>query len=66
MANKTTHPRNPKGVEISITPDMIEDVFIEWEKENPGKRGHIDMGGDEFSRRMMIRIRASARFIPDG
>ena len=62
---KTTHPRKPRGVEISMSPEMIEEVFAEWEAEHPGRRAHFDMGADEFANRMMVKIRASARIIPD-
>lgn len=62
---KTTHKRGP-NVEISITPEMIEQVFAEWEADHPGRLGHIDMGEDEFAKRMMTKLRASARIIADG
>jgi hypothetical protein len=57
--------RGPQGVEISLTPEMIEQVFLEWEALHPGQSGHVDMGADEFTRRMMIKIRDSARIVPD-
>lgn len=60
-----THKRGPRGVEISITPEMIERVFREWEAEHPGKHGHLDMGADEFARRMMLKIRDTARIVAD-
>lgn len=62
---ETTHKRGPRGVEISISPEMIEQVFLEWEAEHPGRRANMDMGEDEFANRMMAKIRASARIIPD-
>lgn len=62
---KITHKRSPI-VEIGVTPEMIEKVLSEWEAENPGKDAMRDMGEDEFAKRMMLRIRASARIIPDG
>ena len=48
------------AVEVSFSVEMIEKVLREWEEENPGKDA-IDMGSDEFSRRMMVEIKASAR-----
>lgn len=49
------------AIEVSFSPEMIELVLSEWEEEHPGKDATIDMGADEFSRRMMIEIYASAR-----
>jgi hypothetical protein len=57
--------RGPREVEVSLTPEMIEQVFLEWEALHPGQQGHMDMGEDEFARRMMIKIRDSARIVPD-
>jgi hypothetical protein len=61
---KTTHPRKPRGVEISMSPEMVEQVMSEWEAQHPGQSVR-DMGADEFANRMMVKIRASARIIPD-
>ena len=49
------------SIEVIFSPEMIELVLSEWEQENPGKDAMKDMGADEFSRRMMIEIEASAR-----
>ena len=56
--------RNGRTVEISITPEMIERVLREWEQEHPGADATLDMGEDEFARRVMIEVRASARLLP--
>lgn len=55
METKTT------TVEVHFSPEVIERVLSEWEEEHPGKDAMKDMGADEFSRRMMIEINASAR-----
>lgn len=49
-------------VEISFTPEMIERVMSEWEEET-GTSAQ-EMSSEEFARRMMIEIEASARVIP--
>lgn len=61
---RTTHPRKPRGVAIIISPEMIEEVLSEWEAEHPGKNAR-EMSEDEFADRMMAKITASARIIPD-
>jgi hypothetical protein len=53
-----------RTVELTITPEMIERVLTEWDDEHPGKDATLDMGPDEFARRMMIEVRASARLLP--
>jgi acyl-CoA synthetase (AMP-forming)/AMP-acid ligase II len=53
------------GVEVSFSPEMIERVLTEWEEEHPGRNATRDMGADEFTRRMMAEIRASARRIAE-
>lgn len=55
----------PSAVEITFSQKMIEDVFNEFEKENPGKT-HQDIGKDEFSSRLMKKITASARVVEGG
>jgi hypothetical protein len=52
-----------RTVEIEITPEMIERVLTEWGDEHPGKYSVTDMDPDEFARRMMLEIRASARLL---
>jgi hypothetical protein len=56
--------RNGRTVELAITREMIERVLAEWEQEHPGGNPMLDMGEDEFARRMMIEVRASARLLP--
>jgi hypothetical protein len=53
-----------RTVEIEITPEMIERVLTEWGDEHPGRDATVDMNPDEFARRMMLEIRASARLLP--
>lgn len=55
---------NGRTVELTIAPEMIERVLTEWEDEHPGKDATVDMGPDEFARRVMIEVQASARLLP--
>jgi hypothetical protein len=55
---------NGRTVELAITPEMIGRVLAEWEQEHPGGNAMLDMGEDEFARRMMIEVGASARLLP--
>lgn len=48
-------------VTLTFEPKDIEAVFAQWEKENPGKRGDLDMSADEFSRRCVERIKTNAK-----
>jgi hypothetical protein len=50
-----------KELEISLSPEMVERVMREWQEEHPGVAIR-EMSSDEFARRMMIEVRASARF----
>ena len=51
------------ATQITFSVEMVERVLREWEEENPGKDATMDMGSDEFARRMMVEIKASARTI---
>jgi hypothetical protein len=48
-------------VTLTFTPDDIEAVWREWEREHPGKSARRDMSEDEFADRCIKRLRASAR-----
>jgi hypothetical protein len=52
------------AVELTLSPEMVARVLAEWEEEHPGQDATLDMGEDEFARRMMIEIRASIRQVP--
>lgn len=47
-------------VTFTLTPDDIEAVFQEWEREHPGK-SIKDMPPDEMADRCMKRLMANAR-----
>jgi hypothetical protein len=49
-------------IEITISEEMIATVFDEWQKANP-LRSLDDMTDDEFSSRMMEKIKQTARFV---
>jgi hypothetical protein len=46
---------------FTFTPDDIEAVWSDWEREHPGKRADRDMTAAEFSARCMARLKANAR-----
>lgn len=65
--------QTPKVIEIvagdhkmTMTPLTIERVWKEWEAENPGKVANRDMPKEEFAKRCMDALYASARPMPTG
>lgn len=48
-------------VTMTLTPDDIEAVWHEWERDNPGKKARWGMTSEEFSRRVLERMKANAR-----
>ena len=54
-----------KTVMLTFTPEMIEEVWKEYEQENPG-RSYEDMGSKEFADRCMKKLYASAEYLKAG
>lgn len=51
-------------VEIKISSKMIEDVFSEWEAENPGREATPEnISAEVLSDRLMKKIYATAKVI---
>lgn len=50
------------SVELSFSEEMIAQVIREWQEENP-LRTPESLTADEFTRRMMIEIKATARIV---
>lgn len=48
-------------VALTFSPDDIEAVWADWEKENPGKVASRDMTSREFADRCLARMKANAR-----
>jgi len=57
--------KKPTHVEIGFSQQMIEDVFTEFERDNPGKT-HRDIEKGDFTSRLMAKIKASARVVEGG
>lgn len=49
------------GLELTISPELIEEVMREWEAEHPGLWAR-DMPPTEFSRRCIAKMVATARY----
>lgn len=47
-------------VAMTLTPDDIEAVYEEWQKENPGKRLR-ELLPAEFSKRVLERMKTNAK-----
>lgn len=55
----------PAMTEISLSPKMIEEVFNDFERDNPGLT-HQAIQQDDFTNRLMKKIFDSARVITGG
>lgn len=54
-----SHDRN---VQVELSVDMIEQVYLEYERDNPG-RTHLAITKTEFTDRLMKKMKASAKFV---
>ena len=56
----------PTLAELNITPAMVRDVILAWEREHPGSIAWEDMKPKEFADRLMKKIKASATLVEGG
>ena len=61
MGKKPTHAPD-RMIELNLSVNMIEEVFAEYERENPG-RTHLAMSPDDMADRIMAKVMASAKYI---
>jgi hypothetical protein len=60
----TRKKAKPFLVELSITPEMVRDVIVAWEREHPGALDK--MAPEQFADRLMKKIEATAKLVEGG
>ena len=51
------------GIQMDFTPEMIEEVWKEWEAEHPGQVARMAMTSGEFAERFVAKMADSAKAV---
>ncbi len=51
-------------IELTLTPEMIEETLREWEERNPGRDAVRELSPEKFADLVVEKLLATARLVP--